>query len=76
MHCIGSKLSKNFAWELGFLYKVRNFSDGVDLLRFTVESSWFKGDHNPQYGVQLMVLNHMIFEFKIYNVNHVKDDDE
>lgn len=75
LHCISSKISKNFAWELGFLYFIRKFSDGVTLFELSIDASFYKGDHNPQFGIKLMVLNFMVFEFRIYNVHHVEEDD-
>jgi hypothetical protein len=74
-HCLSFKLTKNFAFEFNFLYSVRKFSDGVDWLDFAIDSDWYRGDHNPQFGVKLTILNLIIFDFRIYNVNHVEDDD-
>jgi len=75
MNCIGTKLSKNFAWELGFLYKLRDFSDGIDFFDLKINYDRFKGDHNPQFGVCLVIMNFLIFQFEIYNVNHVLEDE-
>jgi hypothetical protein len=75
LHCIGTKLSENFAWELGFLYFIRKFSDGIIWFEFTANSNLYRGDHNPQHEIRLIILNFMVFEFRIYNVNHAEKDD-
>jgi len=74
MNCIGTKLSKNYAWELGFLYKFRDFSDGIDWVDLKINFDKFKGDHNPKFNVLFAVCNFLIFEFCIYNVNHVEEE--
>jgi hypothetical protein len=73
-HCIGLKITRDFAFELNFLTFIRRFSDGVDWFHLEIKSDWYKGDHNPQFGIHLIILNITIFEFRIYNVNHVEDD--
>ena len=73
-HCFGFKLTKNFAFEFNFLYFVRDFSDGVDWLDFVIGSDWYRGDHNPQFGVKLTILNMIIFDFRIYNVHHGEEE--
>lgn len=69
----GFKITKNFAWELSLFHLIRKFLDGISWLNFQVESDWFEGDHNPQFEVILIILNVVIFEFRIYNVNHVEE---
>lgn len=67
------KLGQNYAWELSLFHKFRSFSDGVTILETQTEIDWYKGDHNPQGTVALRVLNYTIFEFQIYNKNHVEE---
>jgi hypothetical protein len=74
LHCIGTKLTKKYAWEANFFYLVRGFSDGLDVFEFAIDSSWYKGDHNPQYAIRLIILNVVIFEFRIYNMFHIEDE--
>lgn len=73
---IGSKISKNFAFELEFLYFLTSFSDGIDWFEFHMVSSWCKVDHNPSHSIGLTILNFLIFDFRIYNIHHIKDEDE
>lgn len=67
---VGTKLSKNFAWEANFFYRIRNFKDGLSAFELSLTADWFKNDHNPQCGLCLIILNVMIVEFNIFNVNH------
>jgi hypothetical protein len=48
--------------------------DGVIYLKFDVNSDFYIGDHNPQFHIELVFLNLLIFEFRIYNVNHVEHE--
>jgi hypothetical protein len=70
------KISKNFAFELSFLNFIREFSDSITFFTVNIESDWYKGDHNPQFGISLIFLNIMILEFRIYNIHHEVIDDE
>lgn len=70
MICGGSKISKNYAWEYSFFHLIRGLSDGITWFNLSIDSSWYKGDHNPQFSIELILLNLMIFEFRIYNINH------
>jgi hypothetical protein len=76
MNCIGFKLTKNFAFELSGLYFFRKFSDGINWIEFLIDSDFYEGDHNPQFGIKLIILNFIIFDFRVYNVNHREDNDE
>lgn len=67
----GIKITKNFALDLNLLYFFRNFSDGIDWFKFEINSDWFKGDHNPQFSMCLIILNLMLFDFQIYNIHHL-----
>jgi len=75
LHCIGFRISKNFAFEINFLTFIRDFKDGVNWISLNITSDWYKGDHNPQFGIHLVILNITIVEFRVYNVNHVKEED-
>lgn len=66
------KISKSFAFEGAFFHKIRNFSDGISALQFNFDSDFYKGDHNPKYEIELIIFNIMIFEFRIYNINHTE----
>jgi hypothetical protein len=73
MFCFSGKLSEDSAMELSGFHKIRAFSDGIDYFKFDMTSDWFVGDHNPQFGIVLTIMNFVIFEFRIYNVNHVRE---
>jgi hypothetical protein len=66
------KVSKNFAIDLCFLYKFRNFTDGVSAVDLNLNWDRYKGDHKPSFEFQLVFINFMIFDFSFYNVNHEK----
>lgn len=72
---IGTKISKNYAWELAFFYVIRKFKDGINFVNFESQIDLYKSDHNPHISARLIVLNVLVFEFGIYNVNHVDKPD-
>jgi hypothetical protein len=74
IHCIGHRLTKNFAWELAYFNFIRKFSDGITFFNFLIDFDLFKEDHNPQFRICLTVLNTVIFEFQIYNTNHIPEE--
>jgi hypothetical protein len=73
---IDSLINKDFAWELSGLHNIRKFHDGVSWFEFSINSDWYKGDHNPQFNMMLIILNFKIFEFVIHNIHHVENIDE
>lgn len=74
MICWHNYINEKFSWELILFHKIRNWNDGLSLFDFTIDLSWFKGDHQPSYGFHLVVWNYTICEFRIYNVNHVEEE--
>jgi hypothetical protein len=76
MNYIGTKITKNFAWELGFFYLLRDFKDGIDFIDIGICLDLFKNDHKPSFRVGFVLFNIMVFEFNVYNVNHMEDTDE
>jgi hypothetical protein len=70
MILISKEISKNFVFEISFFHKLRNFKDGISFLEFDVNLDLYKGDHNPQFEMCLVILNFKIFETNIYNINH------
>ena len=52
-------------------HRIRTWSDGITFVELMINLDTFIGDHNPQFKFGLIVLNHVVFEFNIYNVNHV-----
>ena len=65
------KIFKNYALGLSGLHGLRSFRDGISFLEFICNLDLFAGDHNPHFRVMLVILNFKIFEFEIYNVNHI-----
>lgn len=64
------KLNKNYALDIACLYKYRSFSDGVTFLSLDTDLSLYIGDHTPQFRINLIILNYIIFEISVYNMNH------
>jgi len=64
------KLSKNYAIELSLFNIVRDFSDGISFFEFEINLDLFEDDHKPSFDIYLMIFNCMIFQFRVYNVNH------
>jgi hypothetical protein len=75
MNVIGTKINKDYAWEIAFLYKYQNFSEGLTVFQLNVDAEWYKGDHNPRFEILLIIFNFMIFDFSIYNIHHVDNPD-
>jgi hypothetical protein len=65
------KITKNFALDISCFYFCRHIKDGIDWISFEIDSSWFEGDHNPQFSIIFIILNFIIFEFNIYNKHHL-----
>lgn len=64
-----------FAWELVLFHKIRDWSDGVTWFEFVYNVDRFVADHNPKYDLHLIIANITIFEFNIYNVYHVEEEE-
>jgi hypothetical protein len=69
----GIKISKNYAIDFGFLYKIRSFKDGISIIELSSGLDFYKGDHNPKVHLRFILFNFSIFEINIYNVNHCDD---
>ena len=67
-------IGKNKAWELTLLHPFRSLKDGVTWLTIEVNSDWFRGDHNPQTSLWVVVLNLTIIEFRVYDTRHVDNE--
>jgi hypothetical protein len=69
------KINKKYAFDIAAFYKVRDFHDGIDFFNSEINLDLFKGDHNPQFNIFLMLFNFMIFEIDIYNMFHVPEEE-
>lgn len=67
---ISRKINKNYAWELVFFNKIRNFSDGFIFLEIKCNWDKYLSDHSPRLEIYYIALNYMIFEFNIYYLYH------
>jgi len=67
-------LTINYGWELCCFRKIRQFSDGISFLTWTIEWDKYEGDHKPAFRYYLGLLNYTILEFSIYNVNHTDEN--
>lgn len=72
----GFKTGKARAVEWAFFNKIRQFSDGVTFFEFKINMDLFKGDHNPKFGIELLLLNWMIMEINFYNPNHIDSEEK
>ena len=70
----GGKVGDDYAWELDFLYKYRDFSDGIDFFVFKCGLDKYHCEHNPKFDFSLRILNVTIFEFSIYNIWHMDNE--
>ena len=70
----GGKVGDDYAWELDFLYKYRDFSDGIDFFEFKCGLDKYPCDHNPKFDFSLRILNVTILEFSIYNIWHMDNE--
>lgn len=68
-------LSKNYAVEFSFLRKVSYFKQQIIFCDFDCGLFYSKSDYNPKFVTELILFNILIFEFSIYNVNHVDFSD-
>lgn len=66
----GFNLTKQYALDFGFLYKVRNFKDGLTFFEFILNLNLYKADHNPQVRFALVIFNFTIFDIVLYNKRH------
>ena len=68
----GFKIGNDNAIEWAFFNKIRQLSDGINFFEFGINLDLFEADHNPKFGIRLMMLNWMIIEINIYNPNHIE----
>jgi hypothetical protein len=64
----GFNLTEQYALDFGFLYKNRNFKDGLTFFEFLFNLNLYKADHNPQIRLNLIICNFIIFDITLYNV--------
>ena len=64
------RLGKNYAFEIALLHPVRSLSDGLTVCECKLNADWYRGDHCPRYEFELVVLNVMVLEMRVYNRNH------
>jgi hypothetical protein len=76
MNKIISKILKRkvkLVWDLGFLRRLRELSDGLSIFEFNINLDLYKEDHNPKLDIHLNMFNYRIFYFEVYNVLHEEE---
>ena len=66
----GFDITKHYALDFGFFYKVRNFKDGLTFLELILNLNLYRADHNPQIRCALVIFNFTIFDITLYNKRH------
>jgi len=66
----GTKLRKNYAWELQFFYRHCDWESGFTPINLDVQFDWYCSDHKPSFEFRLVLFNFTIFDFNIYNIWH------
>jgi hypothetical protein len=72
MILLSKKISKNFAFEVSLLHKIRDSKDGITFFNANVNLDLFAADHCPKFDFIFIIMNIKILEIEVYNVNHVK----
>lgn len=73
MYYFSKKISKKFAIDISGWHLIRNLKDGLTFVEFKILGDWFKGDHKPSFDISFVFCNFMIFEFNLYNINHLEE---
>jgi hypothetical protein len=71
MFLFSHKITKKFALDFTAFHLLRSFKDGITFFEFDVNLDLYEQDHNPKFRIVLIALNFKLFEFEIYNINHV-----
>lgn len=69
-------MKPEYSWSMDFLRWIRAGEDGITFFELSCVLDLFKADHNPRFAIMLVIVNLKIFEFEIYNINHVEDEDD
>jgi len=72
MYILHKRFGKK-AIELFGFHKVRKYTDGVTFFHCEINLDLFKGDHNPKFTIQLILMNFTIFEFNWYDTRHTEE---
>ena len=72
----GIKLNSNYGLDWNFFYKVREFSDGIDWIRFNINYDKFLSDHKPSFELYFGILNITIVEINVYYLHHREVDED
>jgi hypothetical protein len=66
-------VSEDYSLEVAILHPIRALSDGLTLWELKLNADWYKADHCPRYEFELVILNVMILEMRIYNIHHEEE---
>ena len=65
------KVSEDYAIDVMLVHKFRDFSDGVTVFVPMINLDLYRSDHNPKLEISLAIMNVYVFQFELYNVNHM-----
>jgi len=66
-------VSEDYSLEVVVLHPIRALSDGLTLWECKLNADWYRGDHCPRYEFELVILNVMILEVRVYNIHHEEE---
>lgn len=75
MLCFSFKINKNYAFEISGFHKIRDFKDGISFADLDIDLDLYKGDHNPKFSAELVLINFKIVEIGVYNINHINKEE-
>jgi hypothetical protein len=64
-------LDEKYAFEVVLLHPIRALSDGLTVWDCKLNADWYRGDHCPRFEFELIILNVMVVEMRVYNRHHV-----
>jgi len=67
------QINKKYAWEFDIFRKIRHFKDGITFFNLDICFDLYKEDHKPSFTIVFEIFNFKIFEFSIYNINHLNN---
>lgn len=65
------RLTKKYALDVYLFYPFRSLKDGLSAFEFSIDWSWYKGDHQPSFKIFSALCNFVLIDFTIYNVHHI-----
>ena len=66
----GSKINKDYGWEVALFHKLRDFSDGITFWKAKINWDRYYADHSPRFGIHIVLLNYTLIEVNVYYLHH------